>query len=168
MGVQGNKFSIEKIPLTLSQIWEHTNANSCTQQTAITRLRSLQVSAAACKAHRDFKRLHGAVALWLTGPRTTQPPGLSGDGRTRPLELLWGKTGGVAHAKGGEKMRSAQGRNIPPLKMAGNAYQNTFSKLQIIPRCPFFFFFLSITWKGHQLPHFHSPFCAEFQGCNPA
>ena len=117
MGVQVNKISIGEIPLTLAQIWEHTNANSCAQQNATTRLCSLQVSATACKAHQAFIRLHGAVALWLAGPCTTQPPGLIRDERTRPLELLWGKTGGVVHAEGGETMRSAQGRNTHQKKI---------------------------------------------------
>ena len=76
MGVQVKNISTGEIPLTLAQIWEHTNTNSCAQQNATTHLCSLQVSAAACKAHQAFIRLHGAVALWLAGPRTTQPPGL--------------------------------------------------------------------------------------------
>ena len=76
MGVQVNNISTGEIPLTLAQIWEHTKANSCAQQNATTCLHSLQVSAAACKAHQAFIHLHGAIALWLAGPCTTQPPGL--------------------------------------------------------------------------------------------
>ena len=50
--------------------------NSSSQPNATTCLDSLQVSALACKAHQAFIRLHGAIALWLAGPRTSQPLGL--------------------------------------------------------------------------------------------
>ena len=61
--------------LTLAQIWEH----KCNLSTnATTRLESLQVSAAACKTRSRF----------YTPPRRRRSLVGSGDGRTRPLELL--------------------------------------------------------------------------------
>ena len=67
------------------------------------RLRAARFPTGACH------RLQGESGL--TSPRRRRSLVGSGDGRTRPLELLWGKTGGVAHAEGGETMRSADGRN---------------------------------------------------------
>ncbi|KAK0140164.1 hypothetical protein N1851_022918 [Merluccius polli] len=62
-----------------------------------------------------------SLSAWL-GPPPISRQGQSGDVRTRPLEMLCGKTGGVADTEGGETTPSAQGRNIPPLKMAATAY----------------------------------------------